>query len=206
MRLFISINFDEDAKSRMLAVQRRLRQKGQGRGRFTSPDNLHLTLAFLGEQPEESVPVIKEIMSTIAVPQMTLRFSDVGCFRQGSGRRGSDRRGSELWWIGTESDPALISLQKDLVRKLRAAGFSVDGKKFVPHITLAREMDIGRLEAEEYGSRAAAAERRQADSTAEHEQAVSTAELLPEPFSAKADHISLMLSHRPGGKLTYTEL
>lgn len=179
MRLFIAINFDEDTKAKMLGVQQRLRQKSQGRGRFTSPENLHLTLAFLGEQPEESVPVIKEIMSTIAVPQMTLRFSDVGCFKQGSDRRGSDRRDSELWWIGAESDPALVSLQKELVRKLRAAGFSVDGKKFVPHITLAREMHIGRLD---------------------------TAELLPEPFTAEADHISLMLSHRPGGKLTYTEL
>ena len=51
MRLFIAINFDEETKQSIIAVQRRLRE--WGRGNFSHPENLHLTLAFLGETAPE---------------------------------------------------------------------------------------------------------------------------------------------------------
>ncbi len=172
MRLFIAINFDDETKARMLDVQDRLRAKG--RGRFTTPENLHLTLAFLGEVDEARLPSLKDVMSSLTVPRMELRFSHVGCFR----------RDSELWWIGAEADPSLMKLQRELISGLKAAGFSPDEKRFRPHITLARDMHIGAAD------RASSLQ----------------AELLPVPFSAAADHISLMLSHRPNGRLTYTEL
>ena len=167
MRLFIAINFTEDTKEKMLDVQRRLREKG--RGRFTSPENLHLTLAFLGEVPEERIQDIKSVMDSLSVPEMTLKFSKCGCFR----------RDSELWWIGVEENKDLSKLQKDLVRKLKESGFSPDDKRFRPHITLAREMHIGSVRSEE---------------------------LIPAPIMADVSAISLMLSHRVNGKLTYTEI
>ncbi len=167
MRLFIAINFDEKTKEKMLDVQRRLREKGSGC--FTAPENLHLTLAFLGEVSEERIPDIKAVMDTLTVPEMTFRFSHTGCFR----------RDSELWWLGAEENNSLSNLQKELIRSLKDAGFSLDGKRFRPHITLAREMHIGQ---------------------------VGSKELLPSPFTAEATAVSLMLSHRPNGKLTYTEL
>ena len=167
MRLFIAINFDEDVKARMLEVQDKLRCKG--RGRFTTPENLHLTLAFLGEAPEERIPEIKAVLDSLTVPEMTLRFSKVGCFR----------RDAELWWIGAEENKALSALQRQLIAGLKASGFDPDDKRFKPHITLAREMHIG---------------------------TVDSGELLPEPFTAVVSSVSLMLSHRPNGKLTYTEL
>lgn len=180
MRLFISINFDSRTKDNILAVQQRLKEKG--RGRFTTPDNLHLTLAFLGEVPEERVEDIKRIMDTLDVPQMKLNFNHTGCFRMKSktSGRGSDQSAdSELWWIGIEENKALSSLQSELARKLRAAGFSVEKKAFKPHITLARDMHMGWA---------------------------CSAELITRPFSTTAGTVSLMLSHRPDGRLTYTEL
>ncbi len=137
MRLFISINFDDNTKQNMLAVQRRL--KSRGRGRFTSPDNLHLTLAFLGDVPEGEISALKAVMDGIEFPVMKLRFDRIGCFR----------RDSELWWIGISEDPALMRLQKQLISGLRAAGFSPDSKRFRPHITLARDMRAGQLLSEE---------------------------------------------------------
>jgi len=167
MRLFIAINFDEDIREKMLEVQKLLREKG--RGRFTSPENLHLTLAFLGEVPEERIPEIKSIMDSLTVPEIKLHFSHVGYFR----------RNSELWWIGAEDNRNLSKLQMELIRNLKNAGFSPDVKRFRPHITLAREMYIG---------------------------TVNTKDLLPTPIMADVSAISLMLSHRPNGKLTYDEL
>ena len=167
MRLFISINFDEKTKENILAVQRRLR--AMGKGRFTSPDNLHLTLAFLGEVAEERIADLEAIMDSVDVPEIQLVFSEIGAFRNES----------ELWWIGIRQDEKLSQMQSELIAKLKAAGFTPDSKRFKPHITLAREMHIGH---------------------------VYRSDLLPKNFSCRASHISLMLSHRPDGKLTYTEL
>ncbi len=167
MRLFISINFDEETKTKILKVQRRLKEKG--RGRFASPDNLHLTLAFLGDVDDAAVPELRAILGSIVFPELSLCFDRTGCFR----------RDSELWWIGLAEDPALMRLQKELVSKLADAGFRPDAKRFRPHITLARDMYIGRTAADE---------------------------LLPESFYAVADHISLMQSNYPAKKIEYTEL
>jgi len=167
MRLFISINFDDKTKNNILSVQRRL--QALGRGRFTRPDNLHLTLAFLGEVPEERIPDLKEILDSMNVPELQLTFAEVGVFRNES----------ELWWIGIKNNEHLSKMQSELITKLKASGFTPDSKRFRPHITLAREMHIGNAR---------------------------RSELLPQSFSCKTSHISLMLSSRPDGKLTYTEL
>lgn len=169
MSLFISVNFDEKTKQNIAAVQRRLKKFGHGR--FSREENFHLTLAFLGEVPEERVADVKAAMSRVTVPEMTLVFHKTGCFRRDSG---------EIWWIGAEENETLSALQRDLMKELKAAGFRPDDHgRFRPHITLAREMHAGRPGSET---------------------------LLPEPFSAHVGSIHLMLSHRPDGKLTYTEL
>ncbi|MBR5756199.1 MAG: RNA 2',3'-cyclic phosphodiesterase [Firmicutes bacterium] len=167
MRLFIAIGFDDATKGKILAVQRRLKELGSGR--FTTPENIHLTLAFLGEVGEDRLSDVKAAMDKVTVPKLKLSFEKIGCFR----------RDSELWWIGLREDPALLKMQKELTGSLKDAGFKLESRKFRPHITLAREMNIGRV-----------------DSKA----------LLPGKFETEADSISLMLSSRPNGKLTYTEL
>lgn len=167
MRLFIAINFDNKTKQNILAVQKRLKELG--RGTFTRPGNLHLTLAFLGEVPEERVDALKLLMDGLEIPMLNLNFNNTGCFR-------SDL---ELWWIGIEYNKALSDLQRELIKRLKEAGFKPDDKRFKPHITLARRMHIGH---------------------------VDTKTLLPVEFKTSVNSISLMLSHQVEGKLTYTEL
>ena len=167
MRLFIAINFDEETKNRIIEVQDRLRTLGKGN--FTRKDNMHLTLAFLGEVPGSDLDALKGVLDKLEVPEMNLEFSRTGCFK----------KDSELWWIGLKDNKDLSKLQGSLIELLKDAGFSPDNKKFKPHITLAREMHIGD---------------------------VSSKEILPKPFGTKISSVSLMLSHRPNGKLTYTEL
>ena len=167
MRLFISINFDDRTKENILSVQRRL--KNLGKGRFTSPENLHLTLAFLGEVPKERISELKALMDGIDVSEMQLTFCEIGAFR----------KESELWWIGIRQNEKLSQLQAELVAKLKVAGFMPDSKRFKPHITLAREMHIGRVE---------------------------QSDLLSQNFSCRASYISLMQSNRSDGRLTYTEV
>lgn len=169
MRLFIAINFDENTKKNMIAVQQRLKALGQGS--FSRPENLHLTLAFLGEVAPERVAVIRNLMDEINVPSLHLVFDHVGYFQRNDG---------DIWWIGPEHNQGLFTMQKELHRRLTDAGFRLDNRRYSPHITLARRVTL----------------KREPDKNA----------LLGAPFITNVDTVSLMLSERVNGKLTYTEL
>ena len=134
MRLFIAVNFSDEIKSRLLEVQERLRSQST-RGSFTRPENLHLTLVFLGETPEEKLTDLNAIISDINLPSFDVPFNRTGCFTHSR---------KELWWIGAETgSPGVSSLKAihdKLIRDLLEAGFHVDGRPFNAHITLAREV------------------------------------------------------------------
>lgn len=131
MRLFIAINFDQETKEKLLAVQRRLREFG--RGNFSRRENLHLTLAFLGEVSQNQIEQVCRAMDATTVSSMDLTFDHVGCFR---------RNGGDLWWIGLAENQSLISLQSRLSSHLATQGFLLERRRFSPHITLARELKL----------------------------------------------------------------
>lgn len=127
MRLFIAINFDPATKERLLNVQRRLMACASGN--FTRPENLHLTVAFLGEVAEAAAA--KRAVSERFIQPVELEFDRVGTFRR------------DLYWVGIRPSPALDELYRGLVDDLRRAGTSGDWpERLVPHITLAREVSL----------------------------------------------------------------
>lgn len=131
MRLFIAIDFDEKTKQNILAVQRRLRELG--RGNFSRPENLHLTLVFLGEIVPSKLAAVLEAMDRTTVPPMSLAFDQVGSFR---------RDGGDLWWVGLRENKDLFLLQRELSGYLTAAGFRLENRRFSPHVTLARQLRL----------------------------------------------------------------
>ena len=133
MRLFISINFDDKTKKNISNVQNMLKQ--QGPGHFTNPNNFHLTLAFLGERDEKDLDRIKKVMEKVKMPKLTLTFSKLNCFK----------REDETWWIGIEDNKQLTDFQHELTTALEKEGLYKPEKRYMPHITLARGMDIGKL-------------------------------------------------------------
>jgi 2'-5' RNA ligase len=134
MRLFIAVNFDDGVKSRLLAVQSQIKTQSF-KGNFSRPENLHLTLIFIGETPEDRVPAIGSIIAALRRPPFTLDFTRTGCFTH---------RGKELWWIGADrACPGLRALE-ELRRRVTAglvqAGVDFDDRPFNAHITLGREI------------------------------------------------------------------
>ena len=127
MRLFISINFNDTVKKEIEAMQNRL--KNYVNGSFTGYDNLHLTLAFLGEISQNNLPKIKDAMNLVSVPEMKLVFGYTGVFQ---------RRDGDIWWLGIESNPQLIQVHKELTQSLIKSGFVLENRPFKPHITIAR--------------------------------------------------------------------
>ena len=121
MRLFTAILFPETVKERLLRVQALLRAHGSGN--FTDPDNLHVTLVFLGET-QQKYEAIQAMEQTESSP-FTLQFSAPGNF-------------GDLQWAGIEPSPALSALQNQLAQHLSKQGFVPESREFIPHVTLCR--------------------------------------------------------------------
>ena len=109
--------------SSLRQVQEDLRNEGL-EGRFTGEGNLHLTLAFIGDYPDPD-KVLKAIRQ-IPFGYFRIKFGDVGNF-------------GDLYWIGIEDNPYLISYVKRLRGALSSSDIPFDPKRFRPHITLARK-------------------------------------------------------------------
>ena len=120
MRLFIAIQLSAPMRRALTEAQARMRRQNVS-GSFTPDENLHLTLAFIGDYPEpEDVPL----------PD----FSPFEIGLSGCGAFG------DLWWAGIERSEALSAYVRRLRRALSDAGIPFDRKRFSPHITLARRV------------------------------------------------------------------
>lgn len=125
MRLFIAIHFSSEIKSVLLSAVDEL--KGQTvSGNFTSPENLHLTLAFIGES--DNISAIRGAIDRCAAAPFEMAVS-------GSGRFGS------IYWVGIEHNPKLKALAESLQDELRRSGFDIENREFKPHITLGRQVE-----------------------------------------------------------------
>lgn len=123
MRLFVAIELNREMKRQLLNIQEQLRRLGV-RGNYTPPENLHLTLAFIGDYPKPD-PVL-EVLESLCFEPFELHLRGLGSF-------------GELWWAGLEESEELSSLVRQLRHKLAQSEIPFDKKKFLPHITLVRK-------------------------------------------------------------------
>jgi 2'-5' RNA ligase len=128
MRLFIAINFNGETKPHLLTLRDELKSNAQS-GRFSPPENLHLTLAFIGEVNPKKVEKIKDILETVEFTPFDVAIDRLGTFSRGT-----------LWWAGLREDKPLLDLQYEVIFKLAHCGFEMDGREYHPHITLGREV------------------------------------------------------------------
>ena len=130
MRLFVAINFNDETRSQLLMLCDELREKSEY-GRFSLPENLHLTLAFLGECDGKQISAVKSVLDAVSFETFDITFDCVGRFR---------RAGGDIWWAGLRESKPLIALHGELTGKLIASGFSLKKRKYSPHVTLGREI------------------------------------------------------------------
>ena len=125
IRLFVAIELPEP-------VRQRLADLGHGvpGARWTPADNMHLTLRFIGEVEEEVGDDIDVALAGVRAPGFALAFERLDSF-------GSKERARSIW-AGIIANPALEHLQAKIESALVRAGLPPEGRKFVPHVTLAR--------------------------------------------------------------------
>ena len=128
LRVFFALWPDAGARDALATLSRAV--VGQAGGRAPAAENLHLTLAFVGEVAFERVEVLRAVglAATAGMPAFDLSLDRVGAFR-----------GSGIAWAGASSVPAeLARLVSQLNDALTAQGFPTDPRPFQAHVTLAR--------------------------------------------------------------------
>ena len=123
MRLFIAINLSDAMKDALSSAQDEMYGKGV-RGNFTPRENMHLTLAFIGEYPDKEK--VMDALSSVTFSSFTISLTGMGCFR-------------DLWWAGMEESAPLAAVVRRIRRALAENDIPFDRKRFSPHITLIRK-------------------------------------------------------------------
>jgi 2'-5' RNA ligase len=104
--------------------------------RWVDPSLLHVTLAFLGEQPEERLPTLEHVGREAAADSHT------GVLRLGAARQFGSGRAPRVLWVDLAGDVAALSaLHANLTHQLKAAAFPTEDRPFRAHITLARRRE-----------------------------------------------------------------
>ena len=125
MRLFVGLELPETHREALAALRRPM-----GGARWVATENFHLTLRFVGEIDEDGAQDLDACLAAIAAPGFVVRLQGAGTF--GNGRR------TRAVWAGVAPAPGLAALQSKVERAAQRAGCAPEGRKFAPHVTLAR--------------------------------------------------------------------
>jgi len=130
MRLFTALDPSPEVHESLTQLLRRLQPTA--RLRWTKPENLHLTLKFIGEWPEDRLEELKQALASIPAPSagFDVKFSGDGIFPK--------TRTPRVFWVGIEPSAELRQLAADMDRVLGTLGIAPEKRAFSPHLTLAR--------------------------------------------------------------------
>ena len=129
MRLFVALDINDAIRGRMARFVEGVRNFAPD-ARWVKPGSLHITLKFIGEQPDEAVDPIKRALATIGSGVDQIRFQGYGFFPTAKSAR--------VFWIGLESGPQLSVLARMIDEKMSSLGIEKETGAFSPHITLSR--------------------------------------------------------------------
>lgn len=125
IRLFTALGLPGELRTRLATLQ-----GGIDSARWLAPQNLHITLRFIGEVAEDRADDIVAALDKIRTGTFPVTVS-------GAGRFGNDERTRALW-AGVERTEPLAALHEKIDRALINIGLPPEGRRYTPHVTLAR--------------------------------------------------------------------
>ena len=131
MRTFIAIELPGEVKSALSDLQREFKECGAD-VRWVKPENIHLTLRFLGEIDEDTIGAVQHIMESACMMYSAfhLDLKGAGTFPH--------MKSPRVVWAGLQDSDILSRLQNEIEGGLSTAGFKKEARRFVPHLTLGR--------------------------------------------------------------------
>ena len=130
MRLFIALDIDAAIRERILLFMEGVRGFAPD-ARWMRLESLHVTLKFIGEQPESAVEQISHELRTIQTEAAQIQFRGYGFFPTAKSPR--------VFWIGIEAGPQLAALAAAVDKKMASLGIPQEDRAFSPHLTMARD-------------------------------------------------------------------
>jgi 2'-5' RNA ligase len=129
-RLFVAIDLPESTQQSLAGLDPHIRGV-----RWTEPDQMHLTLGFFGDVPEDIGIKLREKLSAIEFGAFFLLVNGVGMF--------SSKGAPKIIWIGVgRAHPHLFQIHKRVQEAALAAGIEPELRPWHPHITIARCRDV----------------------------------------------------------------
>lgn len=131
IRSFIAFDMEnEQVLSRLTAAQKLLQETGADL-KFVAPQNIHVTVRFLGDISPIMVDKIHEALKNVKFSPFSIQLCGLGVFPSLNYPR--------VVWAGmTEGVEELKSIFSQLEPQIRALGFAADAYGFSPHLTIAR--------------------------------------------------------------------
>jgi 2'-5' RNA ligase len=109
--------------------------------RWIDPENYHLTLRFIGDVDDLTAHEVASLLGRVRRPSLELRFEELSAF---GGRR------PRAIIAALAHTPALMELQAEHERLMQRVGLEPEGRKYTPHVTLARLRDASSRAVAEY--------------------------------------------------------
>ncbi len=132
MRCFVAIELPEEIRRRLGELQKQLGELDRF-VRWVRPEQIHLTVKFLGEVPDQQVSAVcaAAVTAAGAAEPFEIEISGTGCF--------PDRGPVRVLWAGIpELPPALLAVQRAMEQRYAELGFPRENRAFRPHLTLGR--------------------------------------------------------------------
>ncbi len=123
-RLFTGLEIPYDVQ---LALS--LKRGGLSGARWIDPENYHITLRFIGDVDNRTANEVSDELDRLGAEPFRIRLSHLGSF-------GGDK--PRALYAGVDNNEALGRLQAAQERTLRRLGLEPDGRRFIPHVSLAR--------------------------------------------------------------------
>ena len=124
-RLFVAVDLPSEIQEELATIC-----FGLPGARWVPAEQLHLTLRFIGEVDGNLFKDIKEMLSSVTTEPFTMRLKGVGHF--------PPRKRPRVIWVGIEANDPLLRLRGKIESVLVRGGLAPEGRKYSPHITIAR--------------------------------------------------------------------
>lgn len=131
MRVFAAIFPPSEVREALLRAARDLPSRGNVR--WSRPENVHLTLKFLGEVPEAELDGVRDVLTEVCA-----RYEPFVAETTGFGAFPATKKARVVWAGIGEGGERLQSLAEDLESSLEGVGFERENRAYRPHVTLGR--------------------------------------------------------------------
>jgi RNA 2',3'-cyclic 3'-phosphodiesterase len=130
MRLFVALKIPSAVREELNALIKAFRTVSP-QTRWVRSENLHVTLKFIGEVPEEKLAGMRVALAGIRLDHpCALDFRGLGFFQ--------NEKQARVLWAGIAASPNLKTLAADIELAMESLGIPRDQRPFSPHLTLSR--------------------------------------------------------------------